>query len=105
MVGLVGTDWGRELVFDDCGGGRRQWLYAMVVELDTARSRWRVHNISVTPGGYMFMCLGREREGSIGWLGLKWWEGGSNCALWWWLGNSRPGLVGVGMSHEFNGNG
>ena len=105
MVGLVGTDWGRELVFDDCGGGRRQWLYTMVVELDTARLRRWVHNISVTPGGYMFMCLGREREGSIGWLGLKWQEGGSGCALWWWVGNSRPGLVGVGTSHEFNGNG
>ena len=43
VVGLVGTDWGRELVFNNCGGGRWQWLYAMVVELETARWRCWCH--------------------------------------------------------------
>ena len=56
------------VVFDNCGGGRPQWL---VVELEMASSIQRVHDISVTPGGHTVVCLGREREGSIGWLGLK----------------------------------
>ena len=89
MVGLVGTDWGCELVFDDCGGGRRQWLYAMVMELETARLRcwhhiWQpyVHGFGLRAGGLNWV-VGVKAAGKVvaavhcggGWeiRGQGWW--------------------------------
>ena len=61
MVGLVGMDWGCELVFNDCGGGRWQWLYTMVVELEMARLRCWHHVWRLYIHGFWV----QEREGSI----------------------------------------
>ena len=67
-------------------------------------ARWWLGNETADAGTRSFI-----REGEV-WAGVVMPVSRSPGArsfahVRWWLGDLRPGLVGVGMSHECNGNG